>query len=429
MWRATSTLAVGLMFMGEGMQQDLPPGVLLLSRIKRHIKEELQHLPNVTCLETVQRVFQPAHGKARHLDTIRLEILSDGKQELYASPGDRRFAPDHPITYAGSGVLGNGVFGLYLKDILVTGNASYEYKGEEQIGGRRLARYDYRLPVLWSGYVIHTTEGSGTVGLYGSFWADPATNDVSRLDIIADAFPPTLPLTEAVTSINYARVQLSDNRAVLLPESGDFRMVKFSGEISHNQIEFTHCRAFDAQSTVTFPESEQVPRFGVAAVDQTLRALPGGLRVTVQLRTRITGELAVGTLIDAVIAANASAKGSVAVAAGSPVRGRIRRLERYAEPSPHFVVALEFTEVEVQGIRHRFDADLMELGTASGVQETLATETMEVSDELGGGKKIKKMRESIRLSRLPGVATFFYKGSSLDVHPGFLTVWKTRDVR
>src|SRR2546426_9726497 len=38
MWRATLTLAVGLMFMGEGMQQDLPPGVLLLSRIKRHIK-------------------------------------------------------------------------------------------------------------------------------------------------------------------------------------------------------------------------------------------------------------------------------------------------------------------------------------------------------------------------------------------------------
>jgi len=76
------------MFMGEGMQQDLPPGVLLLSRIKRHIKEELQHLPNVTCLETVQREFQPARGKARHLDTIRLEILSDGKQELYASPGD-----------------------------------------------------------------------------------------------------------------------------------------------------------------------------------------------------------------------------------------------------------------------------------------------------------------------------------------------------
>jgi len=94
----------------------------------------------------------------------------------------------------------------------------------------------------------------------------------------------------------------------------------------------------------------------VAAVDQTLRALPGGLQVTVQLRTRITGELAVGTLIDAVIAANASAKGSGAVAAGSPVRGRIRRLERYAELSPHFVSRSSSPKFEVQGIRHRFDA-------------------------------------------------------------------------
>jgi hypothetical protein len=80
-----------------------------------------------------------ARGEARHLDIIRLEILSDGKEELYASPGDSRFAPDHPINCAGSGVLGNGVFGLYLRDILVMGNVSNEYKGE-QIGGRRLAR-------------------------------------------------------------------------------------------------------------------------------------------------------------------------------------------------------------------------------------------------------------------------------------------------
>ena len=43
MWRGTLTLAVGLMFMGEGMQQDLPPGVLLLSRIKRHIADQTTH--------------------------------------------------------------------------------------------------------------------------------------------------------------------------------------------------------------------------------------------------------------------------------------------------------------------------------------------------------------------------------------------------
>jgi hypothetical protein len=134
------------------------------------IKEELQHLPNISCLETVQREYQPARGKVRPVDTVRLEVITNGDKELFASPGDRRFSPRHPISYVGSGVLGNGLFGPYLKDILLTGNVSYEYRGEEEIGGRRLARWDYRLPLMWSGEMIQTLEGSGKVGLHGSFW-------------------------------------------------------------------------------------------------------------------------------------------------------------------------------------------------------------------------------------------------------------------
>jgi hypothetical protein len=83
------------------------------------------------------------------LDTVRLEVLTDGHKELFASPGDRKFSEQHPISYAGSGVLGTGFFGPYLNDIVVNGNSSYEYKGEEMIGGHRLARWDYRL--LWCG--------------------------------------------------------------------------------------------------------------------------------------------------------------------------------------------------------------------------------------------------------------------------------------
>lgn len=82
-------------------------------------------------------------------------------------------------------------------------------------------------------------EGSGNVGLHGSYWADPQTYDVVRLEVNADDFPPTLPLTEAMTSIDYARTRLADNLVVLLPESAEVRLVKFSGEISHNRIEFT----------------------------------------------------------------------------------------------------------------------------------------------------------------------------------------------
>ena len=58
---------------------------------------------------------QQSKGKMRPLDTIRLEVLTNGDQELFASPGDRKFSEQHPLTYAGSGMLGNGLFGPYLK--------------------------------------------------------------------------------------------------------------------------------------------------------------------------------------------------------------------------------------------------------------------------------------------------------------------------
>ena len=425
----TFTVAAALIFVGSLIGQDLPPEVLLLSRIQRQIREELQQLSNITCLETTQREHQPAKGKMRPLDTVRLEVLVSGNRELFASPGDRKFSEQHPISYVGSGTLGGGFFGLHLKVILLSRHVIYTYKGEEEIAGHRAARWDFRLPPMWSGQVIHLPEGSGTVGLHGSIWADPQTHDVIRLELNGDDFPATLPLSEAVWTINYARTALGENVVVLLPQSGEFRMVRFSGEMSHNLIEFTHCRLFGAQSTISFDPAERTPNFALASVDDTFRSLPSGLQIAVSLRSRISAGMTVGTLISGVVAANVPGKGAVLIAKGSPVRGRIRRLERYADPLPHFVVALEFTEVEVQGIRHRFYADLISFDTEQGAEETLSTPHKSDSMNLwSGGRRIQSTTERLTFTNLPGVATFFFRGGKLDLQPGFRTVWKTRDL-
>ncbi len=429
MQRATSALAAGLFFAGVAIAQDLPAEVLLLARVKRHIREELQNLPNISCLETVRREFQPTNSRMRPLDTIRLEVLTNGDKELFASPGDRKFSERHPIGYAGSGVLGNGLFGLYLKDILLNESASDKYKGEEEIGGRRLARYDYRLPAMWAGQVINLPEGSGRVGLRGSYWADSQTLDVLRLELNAYDIPLTLPITEAVTRIDYAPTDLGNNLVVLLPRSADFLLGKLSGEVNHNRIEFTGCRVFQAQSTIDFaaPDSvEETPRFGVAAVDDTLRPLPAGLRIAVKLRSRITAAMAVGSLIEGVVDGNVRENGAVVIAGGSPVRGRIRRLERYMDPSPHFVVGLEFTEVELQGVRHRFNARLVEIESAPGVEKTLVARDQTDVRGLGtGGNEVRHEVQTLQLPVLPQVAVFFVRGATLNLPRGFRTVWQT----
>lgn len=57
--------------------------------------------------------------------------------------------------------------------------------------------------------------------------------------------------------------------------------------------------------------------------------LLAGLQIAVKLRRPIPGDMPVGTLIDGVVAGNVVAKHAVATAADSPVKGRIRRMERY----------------------------------------------------------------------------------------------------
>ena len=428
--KQAALLMVGVILAGPAITQDLPPGVLLLSRVKAHMRDELKRLATISCVETVEREHQSPRGKLQPLDTIRLEVLTNGQKELFAAPGDRKFSENHPMSYAGSGTLGNGLFGPYLKDIFGSEIVASEYKGEAQAGGRLLARYEYSIPLLFSAQTIHTTEGSGTVSLHGSYWVDPRNYDVVRLELKAGDFPPALPVTEMKTIITYGRTVLSDRLEVLLPEMADLRLAKTSGEVSHNRIGFTHCRIFGAESTIDFnaPDaSEQPPRFGVATVDETLRPLPAGLPITVKLSTQFSADTVVGTLIEGAVERNVMVKSGVVVPAGSRVRGRIRRLERYAEPFPYFVVGIEYTEVEVQGIRRLFYADLTSIDPTPGLERFLITRntTEQINDPFGGVSS-GQIQERLTLYDLPGVATFFLKRSRLDLPRGFRTEWKTR---
>lgn len=445
--RPFSALALsGLFFTGLAGAQDaqrsdlsssglagggLPAGVLLLARVEGHIRDEFQRLATVSCLETAQREVQRGKRKMSPLDTVRLEVLTDGDRELFASPGDRKFSEQQPVTYVGSGMVGNGLFGPYLKNILLNGNATTRYKGEEDLDGRKRARYDYQLGPAFSGQSVQIPEGSGEVGLHGSFWVDPATYDVVRLDLTADHIPPTLPISELATSIRYARTILAGRLEVLLPESADVRMEKNSGDIFVDQVQFTQCQVFGAESKIDLQvDPDQPARFGAITLDDKLRPLPAGLRIAVKLKTPISPETTVGTLIDGVVAGDVKDKHSVVIPAGSPVRGRVRRLEHYSDPVHFFVVGLEFTEVEIEGVRHIFYADLMKIDSAPGVQLTLATGDDSADtrrNNVGGpGTVTLVTKEKITTHNLPGVATFFLVGDHLELPRDFGTLWKTR---
>jgi hypothetical protein len=411
-------------------QQDLAPDVLLLARIKSHMREELSHVPNYTCLETISRFRKDpgshprSHGHLTALDTVRLEIVYTNHREWYGSPGDRTLSVDNPVAFIGGGMIGNGAFALMLNNILE--GASITYHGEETLGGRTAVRYDFRLARLLKAYKISIPGGQGIVGQEGSLWADPQSLDLIRLESRVDEIPPYLPLEEASTNVNYARMRIGDYNA-LLAQQADSHMLDAEGVESYNRLEFTHCRAYSAQSDIRFdPEPQEPPQVlpsgppPIPSPDAAGQAVPALLLITVQLTSSISDKDAVGTLIEGIVSGNVLRKGKILIPNGSVVRGRIRRLERYRGGGA-FIVGLEFTEVEVRGGILPFYADLLRIDKNPRIKPTLSERVL-VRVEAG----VQSKEETITLPELPGVASFFVSGITFTLPNGFRMVWRTR---
>ena len=394
---------LGLVVAGIATAQLVAPEVLLLARVKAHTRAELARLPNCSCLETVRRSHKDQGAAAFELrDVLRLEVLYSDGHEYYAFPGEKQFTQSHPSSFTAGGTIGNGHFALFLHEIASERGPSYEYKGRaaEKDGGRVLARWDYRVPLSSSGHVLNLGGGDASVGMTGTFWADPSTYEILRIEMAADEIPSTILVQSSETSIEYAHTTLGGQDYVL-PQSAEMRLLKFTGEESRNHIEFTHCRLFTAQSSISFGPSADSAGFAEgSALDK--RELPPGLQVVVKVKTAIDGKTAVGTLVEGAVEGNVSSRKRVVIPDGSVVRGRVRRLE---DRSGMWTVSLEFTDVESGEARYRFFADLQGVDGAQGLQ---------------------RPRDGKWEHELPGVGSFAVEGSRLEIAAGFRMLWKTR---
>lgn len=398
--------------------------MLLLAHAEAHLKESLAHLPNYTCLETFKRYHKEA-GKGRALeplDTIRLEVLYSGSKEWYGSPGASEFKEEDPTAFIASGLIGNGAFALLLKSVFLDGNALIVYAGREELAGRRAARFDFTLAPRVSGFTVGSSGIGAVVGLKGSAWIDPESLDVIRLVSHADQIPPSSPVMEQTTILEFARTRVGE-RDVMLPQAGEFSMRSLYGTESRDLIEFTHCRSFGAESAITFAEPVEAPKTqGRAPRAAAGEKLPAGLEIAVALTAPVGEDAAVGAVIEGVVTADVMNGRKTVIPAGTPLHGRIRRLERHNESGGYFAIGLEFTEIEINGAQARFYADMVRVDQITGLEYLLTSHS---SSQIAGlGSEIGSERVSI--PDLPGVGSFFLRRDRLELPKGFKTVWKTR---
>ena len=239
-------------------QADLPPELLQLTRIKQHMKERMEQVPNYTCLETVERsARQRQSAKFKKLDTIRIEVAEVKGKELFARPG-QQFDESNPHAFATGGVMASGLFTMFCKALFVADSAMLTYAGEEEVGDRKLVRYDFEVPLTRSGYRIRTLYREAVVAYHGSFWADPESLDALHLRVVPDNIPPALGLLDAGTDIQYQKVRIGASEA-LLPKVADMLLTEFSGIQRRNVTTFSACRHYGSDSVVSFESESAAP--------------------------------------------------------------------------------------------------------------------------------------------------------------------------
>lgn len=403
-------------------QTDLPKHVVQLARIKRNIEHELAALPNYTCVETIGRWRREDPNRPfRFVDTVRLEVEVVKNRELYSWPGANAFN-EQTIREVKGGIISTGSFAIAAQTVFVNNTSTIIWRGEEESRGRHALRWDYTIPYNLSGWTVQFRGRAERVGETGSFWVDAGSLDLLRLEAHAAEIPPGLGVTAVEDTLDYARIRIG-SQDPLLPQSVQSGLVETGGQQSRNVIEFSHCRQFAAETSVTFGGA---PAIGKAESPPAEIFIPAGLRFAVRLnRTVDSRSAAVGEELSARVESPVEFKKAILVPRDAVLRGRIRRFERYSAPRAHFIVGLEFTDVDFPGHHARFFGEMASIDPVPGIEQLLTVSRSQHLDLMYGGRIDNSETETYSTVPIPGVSTFFVDGARFQLPENLHMVWRT----
>jgi hypothetical protein len=342
---------------------ELSPELSILARVKARMIETLARQPNYTCVQQIERSRRRAPKRKYELhDLLRVEVAIVDGQEMYAWPGSRKFEDTDLTQMVTAGAINTGSFATHAHSVFRTPAPIFTYIGPVVLNGHDAVRFDYKVPFISSGYHIRVADKEAVVAYHGSFWADAKTDDLLRLEVVAEDIPPSLGVSAAQDSMEYARRKIGDSE-FLLPAASELIMVDLSGNENRNRTIFTGCRQYTGESVLTFAEapaetSETHAAAAAASAPKETVEIPADITFTVKLETEIDSErAAVGDRVIAVLDEDLKVKRRLLLAKRAKLLGRIVRLDR---ESGFAVLDLRFSEGESETARAALNAKIDE---------------------------------------------------------------------
>ena len=245
-----------LLFLSISARAWQEPQSLPVDRVRRRMAENLAHLPNYTCLETIDRsVRKKGKDKLVFRDRIRLEVGFIEAEEMFGWPGSSRFEANFlqqiPQSAAPSGI---GSFGGITNMVFGSSAPAFACSRQCTADARRGSRYEFRVPLSSSKYEIRFGGRAALSAYAGSLCVDPDKLDVMMLDLHAEDVPLAVAPVGAVSEVIHYRRARIGSAEFLLPQQDELTITELDGNVSHNLTRFTECRQYAAQSSLSFDE-------------------------------------------------------------------------------------------------------------------------------------------------------------------------------
>ena len=223
----------------------------VLATVREYAMDYSKKLPNFICTQVTRRYEDPAgleFWQQRDVITSKLSYFEQ-KEDYKVMLVNNRYVDTTMDRIGGS--TSTGEFGSMMREIFEPkSRATFEWLRWATLRGKRMHVFTYRVPQETSEWSIsYDRKAMIRPGYKGLIYVDRETLAVMRIVLEAENIPPTFPVQQATTTLDYDFQKILAGEYVL-PLKAVIRM-RAGKLLVKNEVEFRNYNRFGAEATIT----------------------------------------------------------------------------------------------------------------------------------------------------------------------------------
>jgi hypothetical protein len=231
----------------------------VLNALRDYAANYTRQLPDFICTQVTRRYADPTGLEFwQRQDVITARLSYFEQKEEYKTILVNGMMTERPMHDIG-GATSTGEFGSMMKEIFdPETQARFQWERWATLRGKRAHVFTYRVSQPRSKWSIdYQRKMQVTPGYRGLIYVDRDTLMVMRITLEAIDMPPSFPIQQASTMMDYDYASIAE-REYMLPLKAVVRM-REGKYLVKNEVEFRMYRKFAAEATITFDTPEPLP--------------------------------------------------------------------------------------------------------------------------------------------------------------------------